>query len=744
MKPRAHLDFETASPADLTKTGVYRYAEDAQTRAWLFRYRIGDGPRKGWRPGQPDPVDLLQHVAEGGTVVAHNAAFERVIWNWWLRARLPHWPVLQIEQMDCTMARAMAMDLPGSLELLGTVCNFTAKKDMEGAALMKRMMRPRKVDEYGRVVQWWDAPENIDRLEQYCDADVGAEEEADFMLPPLSANEKTIWNFDQLINERGIQVDVSLLHAAEKLIEKAKQHADARMAVLTMGAVKKCSESGKLLKWIQARGVLADSMAKHETDDILSVAGLLGDVLVAEAVKLRASAGKASVSKIRAMLDTVCRDGRIRGLLQYYGAGTGRWAGRLVQPQNLPRLDWGEDGQRILLLLALLRDTGHDAELAHATCSMLLGPPLEWLSKALRSFIIAAPGRKLVGGDFSNIEGRVNAWLAGEQWKVDAFAAYDAGTGHDLYKLAYGKSFGVEDIDSITKPQRQLGKVQELALGYQGSVGAFLKFTVTYNMKLEPIVKAVREATPPDVWDAQAAKYAGERNKYNLPLEYWTAIKIIVVAWRKAHPRIVQSWWNLQDAVIAAVDTPGEIIAVENYPISFVCSPSRDFLYCILPNGRLLAYPEPQIVEAREDQIVYADGAVRNTDDYTPDELEMIRLYGIDKDAMFCTYKEGNRHRKVTCAAMEKGNWWRYALYGGLICENIVQAVSRDILVEAMFRVEAAGYPVVLTVHDEILTEPPVGFGSEHEFVKIMSVKSEWYKTLPLSAAAWEDQRYVK
>lgn len=715
---KAHLDFETASATDLRASGVARYVEDPSTLVWVFYWRLGQGPRYEWRPGYPDPKALLDHIATGGIVCAHNAAFERWVWNHVLRRyRLcDHWPLLSVRQMDCTMARAVTLALPGGLDELANVLGLTERKDMQGSALMKKMSKPRSRAPNGDYV-WWNSEENLDRLSAYCAQDVEVETEVDAVVPPLPPSEQALWFFDQIINDRGVAVDLKVVQRAVKLADYARKRADIEMRRLTGGAVRKCSEVAKIVAWINEQGVECGSLRKDDDDDLFFAADISDKPLVREVVTLRRSASKTSTAKYDKMLACVCADGRMRHLLGFNVARTGRWGGRLVQPQNFPRFDHErpEEVEAVEILTGLLADESVPIAHVYNVMDLTYGETLAWLSKALRSVLIAAPGCKFIGGDYSNIEGRVNAWLAGEDWKLKAFADYDAKTGPDLYKLAYSKSFGVA-IDLIKKAQRQIGKVQELALGYQGGIGAFLKMVETYNVDIFEIAKAVRAVTPDGIWDATLVGYDGATDKFGLLPHVWAALKLVVRGWRAAHPNIVQSWWDYNDAALEAVSNPGTIQYVREgrIPVRFLSD--GNFLYCCLPSGRVMSYAKPTLEQT---QVVLVN---KNGEEYTRLQTS-VRYMGVDSKTK---------------------QWGKLYLYGGKLCENIVQATSRDLLVEAMFRVEAAGYPVILTVHDEILSEPEEDFGTPEEFDTIMSQLPQWAGGLPLATGAWEDKRYVK
>lgn len=705
-----HLDFETASPTDLKKCGAHVYCEDTRTRIWGFSYSWGDGLVYQWRWGDAPPLKLLWHIGNGGEVVAHNASFERNVWNRVLRRYFPEWPEMTIRQQNCTLARAAVMSLPTGLDQLGAVFDLKEAKDKEGFALMKKMAKPRKVHGDGKII-WWDEPGNIDRLMQYCDQDVRTELEADKNLPQLSPHEQALWQLDQTINDRGLAIDLDCAARATELVDYAQRVASEKIAQLTSGVVKKISDRTGMLAWLNARGIAVDKLNKGNTDEVLAIADFADDALAREVIELRNAAGKTSVAKYAKMMECVCEDARIRGTLQYHGATTGRWAGRLIQPQNFPRTDPERDEFGITYVVTLLQSRTIPVEDVFFMIETVLGEPMPWLSKALRAMIVAAPGKVLYGGDFSNVEGRGNAWLAGEEWKLEAFRAFDAGTGPDLYKVAYARAFGVM-IETVTKAQRQIGKVMELALGYQGGVGAFLNMGAVYGLKTLDLVGPIKEAASAEEWDAMSIRYDKARDKFGMTRDEWVAVKIIIKRWRVAHPNIVQGWWDLSDAAIAAVDLPGQIFYAYHNRVSYVMEGT--FLYCRLPSGRVLSYACPFV---KEKIITLVD---KNGDEY-------------DKVT-----------RSVHYFAMDQGRWTECYMYGGLQCENVVSGTCRCLLDRAMTRVEQAGYPLVVTVHDEIVSETPEDFGTVEEFTALMSQGEEWAPGFPIAAAAWRDPRYVK
>jgi len=312
---------------------------------------------------------------------------------------------------------------------------------------------------------------------------------------------------------------------------------------------------------------------------------------------------------------------------------------------------------------------------------------------------------KLIAADYSNIEGRALAWEAGEQWKVDAFREFDAGTGPDLYKLSYGRAFGIDPHD-VTKPQRQVGKVMELALGYQGGVGAFQKMAVGYGVKIP---------------DEEADQLKDK--------------------WRAAHPNVKAFWFDIEAAAVEALESPGR--NVECGKVLF--RKHGSFLFLRLPSGRSLSYPYPKL----------ADCVWLRKEKRVPQEDGTVKIEAQNKRALLREVKAGlfpgwQQTGAAPPQVLYKGvnsytrKWEECKAYGGLLVENVTQAVARDILAEALPRLEAAGYPVILTVHDEIVAEVPEGFGSVEEFEALMCALPAWAEGFPIAAEGWEGERYRK
>lgn len=349
----AHIDFETRSTVDLPKTGVHVYASHPDTNVWCMAYAIDDGPIELWTPGGDDMVDLHVHsLAQRDDVVwmAHNAAFELAIWNRLLAPRYGFAP-LPVERTRCTMAMAYALALPGSLENAAAAVGLDVGKDMEGRALMLRMSRPRAFKPTGEPI-WWNEPDKLERLYAYCRQDVEVERQLEKRLLPLRESEQKLWELDQRINDRGIYIDMRAVENAIAVVEEAKTRLDREMKRVTGGWVSGVTKVTDLVDWLKLRGVELESVAKADVLELLDRTDLPADVR--RALELRQEGAKASTAKLKAMSLAVNDDWRARGLHQFHGANTGRWAGRRIQTQNLMRPNM--DQTSIDEVLALLSE----------------------------------------------------------------------------------------------------------------------------------------------------------------------------------------------------------------------------------------------------------------------------------------------------------------------------------------------------------------------------------------------------
>lgn len=668
-------DFETRSPVDLKKAGLGRYALHPLTEALMMAWVFGDEPGIAlWQPDLPFPERVREHIESGGVFVAHNAAFEIAIWNA-VMARRFGWPRLDPRQVRCTMAACYAMALPGALENAAHALGLKMTKDVEGRALMLKMCKPTGFGADGKPI-YYDGPEKRARLGEYCKVDVNVEREIFKRVLPLSDKEQRIWTLDQAINNRGVPFDMESLQAALDVADKEKERLNVEMGKVTEGAVTACSNVGSLKEWAADFGVMPDSLAKAELKDLIEEENLPSPVKTA--LKLRQSAGRfTSISKLKAVGERHV-NGRVQFQFQYHAATTGRWAGRGVQLQNFPRdIPPARDVEAILQAVR-----ARDAR----WLDMAYGEPSIMISKSLRGFIHAAPGNTLIGGDFSNVQGRGIAWLAGEEWKLDAFRAYDAGTGPDLYLVAaariWGREFKKED------PERQHGKVAELACGFGGGKGALLKMADTYLVKIDEILA-----------------------------------EDIKTRWREAHPKIKQYWRDLQTAAINAVATPGEMFKAGAAGREVTFRKRGSFLWCRLPSGRILSYPYPDL---RED-----------------DFGTYLTFKGVPDPTTWAVHTSGKPTIVVEDAANSR-EWCRMKTYGGKLSQNVDDAICRDLQAEAMMRLEAAGFPIVCHVHDDLMAEGKFVESDKERFESLMLVVPEWAKDFPIAADCWMAPRYQK
>lgn len=702
-----HIDFETRSTIELPAVGIDVYSKHPTTGVWCMAFALDDEPvrlidlhGKMWTcgAGPANGPSLLEHftgvsevnkfVENGGLVVAHNASFELAIWNSIMVPRYG-WPVLRPEQVRCTMAQAYAMALPGSLEKAAAAVGIKEQKDLAGGRLMLQMARPRSYlapapgeRDNTPVPVWWDEPAKLAVLYEYCKQDVRVERELDKRLMQLSPTEQRVWQLDYRINQRGFHVDRPAIKAAIEVVQHEKARLDADLRRVTGNFVGFATENARLTQWLVSRGVDTDSVAKAEILDLLAEAALPDDCRAA--LLIRQEAGKSSMAKLDKILTAVSEDGRLRNTLAYHAASTGRWAGRRVQPHNFPRPKIKQAAIESILDLLPGQVCDAGAEATAAYLDNTYGAPLDVLPWCLRGIITAAPGHDLLGTDFSNVEGRGLAWLAGEEPKLDAFRAYDAGTGPDIYLVAAARIWGREFTEH--DPERQHGKVAELACGYQGGVGAFQTMAKTYGVKVE---------------DTLAAE--------------------IKERWRAAHPAIVRYWPALEDAVLSAVQSDA-IIATGPAGRQVRFARRGSFLWCQLPSGRVLCYPYPEI------------RAVETPWGAMKDQLTYMTVLAADAK------KKG----KVIPDPSNRNDWARVSTYGGMLAENITQAICRDLLAEAMLRVEDAGAPIVLHVHDEIIAEVPAGKGSVEVFGQLVRQLPAWAAGLPIAAKPWRAKRYGK
>jgi DNA polymerase len=713
-----HGDWETRSEVDIQKAGADVYAEHPSTEILTFSYAFGDGPVRRWKPGDPLPEELFLELAMGAKFVGHNVYFELVIWKH-IAAKRYGFPPLRANQCIDTMAICYAHALPGALAGAAKAVGLSVDKDEAGRRVMLKLCRPRGYTEDGKPI-WYeraDYPEMFAILDAYCDQDVVVERALEKRLPALKASEQALWELDFEINQRGVPIDIESAERALAVIDEEARVRNAELRQITGGAVPSATAVQKFVRWLHdVKGLEVHSLTKADVRELLARKDLAADVRTA--LEIRNQVGKTSTKKLKAMMVATSADGRARGLHQFHSAGTGRWGGRRIQTQNMVRPDKNIDVEWCLNVLKFEQPE------AFAAIDLVYGGATAPLSSCMRAMIAAKPGNRFLTADFSNVEGRVLPWLAGEQWKLDMFAAIDRGEGKDPYLVSASGIFN-EEINDKEDPRRQAGKVSELALGYQGGAGAFASMANNLGVDVEAMLPPVWQVSSFDrKKEALRSWWARGRQRGDMSRAAWVAAELVKMPWRDKHPAVVQFWRDIEDAAIEAIANPGLITRVGQY-IRF--RKAGSFLFMQLPSGRCLAYAFPKLMWR---PMPWKDP---NTGKQA---LKQVMTF-------FCRIDESKKAKIVKDPA-NGSKWARVATYGGELTENAVQAVSRDLLACAMFLLEEHGYCIVMHVHDEAVSELPDGVGTLDEMLILMAVVPPWAAGLPMHAAGWEGVRYRK
>ena len=684
--PTLFCDLETYSDLDLKSVGVPRYAERAEVLLWAWA--IDDGPVQCWDRTlhTNPPVALAQALSDPKVLqVWHNGGgFDRVVLMHAIPSLAP-----PIDRVHDTLVQALTNSLPGGLGELGGVMGLPQedRKHKRGRDLVLLLCRPRPVSSKLHRATRDTHPEEWAEFVDYAKNDIVAMRAIYKKLPDWNYRyaELELWRLDQRINDRGVAIDLDFANGAVRAIARAQKRLAKQTRDLTNGEVGAATQRDKLLAHIlQEYGVALPDMQISTLEQRIEDPNIpqeLKDLLT-----VRLQANKTSGAKYKRVVGATSSDGRLRGLLQFCGASrTGRWSGRTFQPQNLPRPTHGQEE-----IDSFIEAVKADAE------DLLFDDVVGLASSAVRGLIVAPTGKKLVIADLANIEGRVVAWLAGESWKLKAFRAYDAGTGQDLYKLAYAKAFHSKP-EEVTKAQRQIGKVMELMLGYAGGVGAFLTGAAAYHIDLDALAETAWPTVPEEIKEISRSFLQRNGNHFELSDKAFLTCDALKQMWREAHPKIVTLWKELEDATRDAIVTIG--VQVECRSLTLYST--ANWLRILLPSGRSLSYPSPRVSDAGE-----------------------------------ISYKGLNQYSR---------KWERLTTYSGKLLENATQAVARDVLAANMQRIEDAGYEIVLTVHDEIIAEAPdtEEFNAEH-LSSLMATVPSWAKGLPLAAAGFETYRYRK
>lgn len=643
------LDLETYSDIDIAKAGVYKYVESDNFEILLFAYAFDNEEVQIVDMTEEDLPEYLKDALVNPNILksSFNANFERTALSKFIGN------TLDPSSWQCTMIKALTVGLPGSLDMVGKVLNFEEDKQKmkEGKALIQYFCKPCKPTKAngGRTRNLPEHDlEKWETFKLYCKQDVAVERDIRNKLSKYKTTnkEQRLWELDQHINDRGVGTDLVLI---EKAIE-----CDANYAKRLENEAREITGLGnpnsptQLKKWLGERvGHEVTSLTKESVPVLLDEAK---DENVKRLLELRQLMAKTSIKKYQTMQNARCEDGRVRGLLQFYGANrTGRWAGRLVQVQNLPQnhLPDLDDARN-----CIREGRFDDVEFLYDSIP-------DTLSQLIRTAFIPREGNRFLVADFSAIEARVIAWYAGEQWRLDVF-----NNDGDIYCASASQMFKVPvEKHGINGHLRQKGKIAELALGYGGSVGALTSMDKA---------KSIPEDELPG----------------------------IVSRWREASPHITKFWWDVDKAAKKAIKERTTVCM--QFGLKFIYDPG--VLFIQLPSGRKLSYIRPKIEIGKFDKPI------------------------ITYEGMEQTSKQ----------------WTTLETYGPKLVENIVQATARDCLSEAMFKVNKAGYDIVMHVHDELIMDVPKGFGSLEEVNGIFGEPIDWAPGLPLNADGYECSYYKK
>ena len=645
------IDLETYSSVPIAKAGAYKYVQSPDFEILLFAYSVDGEPVQivDLAQGEILPDWLYRSITDPAFIKhAYNAAFE-----WYCLSKFCGL-LLPVEQWRDTMLHGLYCGYTTGLDATGKALGLPAEKQKlsMGKALIRYFCVPCNPTQANggrtRNLPKHD-PDKWELFKTYCRGDVTTEMEIERRLsnfPVPDAVEKQ-WQTDLIINARGVAVDMSMVQGALHIGDSTREQLMAEATELT--GLENPNSIQQLMGWLEPR---VDDMVtdlRKETVATMLENGTAKDE-AARVLEIRQELGKTSTKKYDAIEAAVCSDGRVRGLLQFYGANrTGRWAGRLVQVQNLPRTYIGQ--------LPLAREAVRNKEADKLR--LLYGSIPDTLSQLIRTSFVASPGNKLVDADFSAIEARVISWLAGEQWRLEVFRTHGK-----IYEASASQMFGVP-IEKIKKgnPEyalRQKGKVAELALGYQGSSGALVA--------MGALKMGIPESDLPD----------------------------IVSRWRESNRRIVDLWYSLESAAVSVIES-GSPAGVRILMREIDPANGLDYLTITLPSKRKLYYAHPSLTtnEWNKPSILY---------------------YGSNQ-----TTKQ----------------WSQLETYGGKLVENVVQAIARDCLAVAIEHLEAAGFPVVFHVHDEVVIDIPEDKANLDEVVRLMTPPIPWAPDLPLNADGW-------
>ncbi len=692
------IDFETRSRVSLQKVGAWLYSIHPSTEPTIVSWSDGFIHENQWNRGDPPPLELFKLVRDSETVVeAHSSFFEWAIWHNICVPRY-NWPAIEWSKWRCSKSKVAACSLPKSLGPAGKILNLAVVKDeADGKWAMLKMSKPKKDGTWNE--------EEADRVKMaaYNLTDVRSEEHLSEALPDLSPTELEVWRMTEEINRRGVMVDVEGCRKAVVMAGEYARELTAEFHQLT--GLDTAGQRAKFIVWLAGRGH-AISNTQVETLEKFIAESI--DDEANRAAKIVMEIGRSSIKKYRACLEMAAPDGRARGTIQYHAAHTGRWSGQGLQPQNFKReCPWNMDEAWRSI---------HNYDLN--TIEMIYGNPLKFLADVTRGALIAGPGKVLMAGDWAQIEPRVLFWQAGEKNGLASFAA-----GHDVYLEMASLIFN-RKLTKADSEERFLGKHAILALGYGAGYVKFLihcrdlgaeRFGRKRVMELVPnrgwlsatmnwiwrenwqeVLKKMPDATKEDVWDLALCKY-------------------IVDKYRKRHKgTVVKYWYDVEDAVRSAIKTPGVTYKVGR--VAYTCG--KNFLNCKLPSGRTMRYLYPKLSHDKNEKSGIENNKEKNEETY----------------------------RRIGQISYMTPEEFRTGTYGGKLVENLTQAISRDIMAERMLKLrETKEYGnIVLTIHDEVISEVDILTGDLKEFLGILSVVPDWCRGVPIKVEGWQSERYHK
>lgn len=723
------LDIETFSRQDLKKGGMAKYAEHESTDILCACWAFDDGPVSGWVPeadleflkellalypfgalhGGPEvPKELIVSIAQRRDEVhAWNNAFERSVLAG-PAGRRYGFPKIELSQAYCSMVNSRIHGLPGALEDAANAVNASTKKRTSGVNAMRYLCKPRKD---GTRPTLKEERERFLLLVPYCADDVAAERAVDNIVPRMTDSELRIYReLDQLMNDRGWEVDLEAVDNMEMLIRAYKIELDKLCRSIT-GI--KPSRPGPLADWIRSHGFPGLENLQADTVRKALLKELPEDVK--RVLKIYSTFNMKAPAKYQAMRLAACADNRLRHLFMMYGAGTGRWSSVIVQLQNLFRSVISDPEAAIEI--AKEWDLEYLKEMFAGVDAMKV------IASAVRSVLIAGKGKHLIFPDYAGVEARWNAWMFDEQWKLAAFRSQDAGTGPSSYCVTYGFCFNEDpNFDTSTKEgsfKKQLGKVLDLSMGYEGGVGAFVKMAGTYRIDLKDMVARVFPTLPPDVLDEAVYSYqwAVEQGRtYDLPERIWVTCEALKILWRRKHPKIVTGWTQLKEASLAAVGSPGLVVPIPNKRVAFKVE--GDFLKMRLPSGRCLWYYMPRIKTPKR-KAKQHDGTTKLIDGRP--ELHYLGMNTVTRQ------------------------WGPTSTYGGKTCENETQGGCRDLLIECKYEmIQMGDIELIGSIHDQPVGKVDEGWDREEELVARMCKDRVWHHGLPLAVEMHRGYRFRK